>query len=497
MTNKVLASDTANYFSANRAADRTGVSVLRAAAITAGVCWSIAFVGVGLLYGLQMYGDGSIFAYAVAVQDAWAIHLHNISGRIFVYLSCFVPAEAYVALTNDPGGGVAVYGFLFFGAQLLGLGVTFSADRSRNRVIFSYACFSTACLGPLVFGFPTEMWLAHALFWPALALCHYAGGGLVGIVIVFLVLLALVLNHEGALILAFVVLTTLLLRGYRDIAFLRAVGVFAVVISIWLAVKTVFRPDDYIVGVLAAAEHNFFNIHIFTSGLFALLVIALIGYGIFFLILWRMGLEKAHAYSGAIVAVALAAYWLLFEQSIHAENRYYLRTVVFIATPVFGVLAAVHALGADGPLKLATPVLSRMTKSLSAPAMTRAVLGAVLVVTLVNAVETAKFVGAWVNYKAAIRELATSATSDPELRDPRFVSSHRIDAALNRLSWSSTTPFLSVLVAPRFAPSRLVVDPEAGYFWLSCQFATANESAARAVPVESRRLIRVHACLHR
>ena len=497
MTIKVLASDTGNYFSANRAADRTGVSVLRAAVITAGVCWSIAFVGVGLLYGLQMYGDGSIFSYAVAVQDAWAIHLHNISGRIFVYLFCFVPAEAYVALTKDPEGGIAVYGFLFFAAQLLGLGVTFVVDRSRNRIIFSYACFSTACLGPLVFGFPTEMWLTHALFWPALALCHYTNGGLVGIVIVFLVLLALVLTHEGALVFAFAVLATLLLRGYRDAAFLRAVSALAVVISIWFAIKMVFRPDDYIADVLAAAEHNFFNIHIFTSGLFALLVIAFVGYGIFFLILWRMGLEKAHAYSAAIMAVALAAYWLLFEQSIHAENRYYLRTVVFIATPVFGVLAAVYALGADGSLKLATPVLSRMTRSLSAPVMARVVLGALLVVTLVNAVETAKFVAAWVNYKAAIRELATSATSDPELGDPRFVSSHRIDAALNRLSWSSTTPFLSVLMAPRFGPSRLVVDPEAGYFWLSCQFATANERAVRAIPVESRRLIRVHACLHR
>jgi hypothetical protein len=497
MTNRVLASDSANHFFANRASDRTGVSGLRAAAVTAGVCWSIAFVGIGLFYGLQMYGDGSIFSYAVAVQDAWAIHLHNISGRIFVYLFSFVPAEAYVALSKDPVGGVAVYGLLFFAAQLLGLSATYAVDRSRNRIIFGFACFSTACLAPLVFGFPTEMWLAHALFWPALALCHYASGGLVGIVSVFLVLLALVLTHEGALVFAFAILATLLLRGYRDAAFLRAAGVLAVVIPVWFAIKMVFRPDNYIADVLDAAEHNFFNIHIFISGLFALLAIALIGYGIFFIILRRMGFENAHAYSGVIVAVVLAAYWLLFDQSIHTENRYYLRTVVFIATPVLGVLAAMYALGADGSLKLATPILSRMMKSFSTPAVARFVLGALLVVTVVNAVETAKFVAAWVSYKAAIRELATSTTSDPELGDPRFVSSHRIGGALNRLSWSSTTPFLSVLMAPRFAPSRLVVDPAAGYFWLPCQLATANERAVRAIPVESRRLIRVHACMHR
>jgi hypothetical protein len=52
-------------------------------------------------------------------------------------------------------------------------------------------------------------------------------------------------------------------------------------------------------------------------------------------------------------------------------------------------------------------------------------------------------------------------------------------------------------VAPGFAPHRLVVDPAGNYFWLSCETATANERADRAVPVETRRLVRLHACLHR
>jgi len=57
--------------------------------------------------------------------------------------------------------------------------------------------------------------------------------------------------------------------------------------------------------------------------------------------------------------------------------------------------------------------------------------------------------------------------------------------------------YLSVLVTPRFAPARLVIDPDPDYFWLSCTTATANEEADRSVPAESRRLVRVHACLHR
>jgi len=54
-----------------------------------------------------------------------------------------------------------------------------------------------------------------------------------------------------------------------------------------------------------------------------------------------------------------------------------------------------------------------------------------------------------------------------------------------------------VLVVPRFAPERLVVDPTANYFWLSCKTAADNQMADRALPMESRRLIRTHACLHR
>ena len=87
--------------------------------------------------------------------------------------------------------------------------------------------------------------------------------------------------------------------------------------------------------------------------------------------------------------------------------------------------------------------------------------------------------------------------SDPGLGNPRFVSSERLGADLNRLSWSSTTHFLSVLVAPNFTPARLVVDPTAGYFWLTCAQASASEKASLSIPVESRRLIRLHACLHR
>src|SRR5712671_2070865 len=209
---------------------RSGSDVLRALVIGVGVCWSVAFVAIALSYELQLYADGAMFSYAVAVGDVWAFHWHNISGRMSVFLLTLWPAEIYVGLGGNPAAGIVVYGLLFYLAPLAGLIATFAADRSRGRLIFVYACASTALLCPLVFGFPTEMWLAHALFWPALAVSHYAKRTVVATALVFVMVLALAFTHEGALVLAFAIVATLALRGLRDVLFLRAAAVLIVVL---------------------------------------------------------------------------------------------------------------------------------------------------------------------------------------------------------------------------------------------------------------------------
>ena len=497
MTSGISGPATVAYASRDVVSSRSDVDVLRAFAIAAGICWSVLFVLIGLRYELQMYADGSIFSYAIAVRDAWAFHWHNISDRLFVYLFCHLPAETYVELAGDPYGGIVVYGFLFFVAPLLGLIATFAADRSRGRFIFSYACLSTACLCPLVFGFPTEMWMAHALFWPTLAVCHYARSSIRGIALVFAMLLALIFTHEGALIFAVTIVATLSFRGVRDAAFVRPAGAFFVVLSIWAVVKAAFPPDPYIVDVLGSAALHVFNISILAGHLVLLLLITLASYGIVFYVVRRLSPVKASVCAASIVALGLGAHWLWFDGTLHTDNRYYLRTVLLIATPVLGVLAAAYALRADGRLNFAIPFMRRPMAAVAIDAVTRSAAGAIVLVTLVHIVETEKFVRAWRDYQAAVRTLATGALSDPALGDPHFVSSDRIGPELNRLSWSSTTHFLSVLVTPRFAPVRLVIDPNADYFWLSCTTATANQEADRTVPAESRRLVRVHACLHR
>ena len=474
---------------------RFGAEMLRAMVVGTGLCWSVAFVAVALGYGLELYADGAMFSYAVAVQDVWAFHWHNISGRMSVFLLCLLPAETYVGLSGNPRAGIIVYGLLFYLAPLAGLIGTFAADRSRGRILFVCACGSTALLCPLIFGFPTEMWLAHAVFWPALAVCHYAKRSAAGTALVFAMMLTLAFSHEGALVLACAIVATLALRGWRDASFLRAAAVLAVVLALAAAAKIMLPPDEYYAGVFLRAALHFFDPTIFQVRIVVLLFAALAGYGVIFWALSRLTPARAYLAAAFIVAAGLAIYWLRFDHAIHASSRYYLRTALVLLTPMFGAVAALSAMSADGRLAFPLPGVKRALTALR----DRAALpltAIFMLLTLVHVVETGKFVAAWRDYRAAVAALATGDPSDPALGNPHFVSSDRIASDLNRLSWFSTTPFLSVIVAD-FMPNRLVIDPAGNYFWLSCATATANARAARAVPAEARDLVRIYSCLHR
>src|SRR3954454_4542399 len=122
----------------------------RTFAIASGLTASILFIVAGALTRLEMFGDGSIFSYAVAAREAWAFHWHNISGRLFTYLYAYIVPEQIVALTGNARAGIAAYGALFLSAPLFGLLATLAADRSPQRTYFTYACVSTAVLCPLV-----------------------------------------------------------------------------------------------------------------------------------------------------------------------------------------------------------------------------------------------------------------------------------------------------------------------------------------------------------
>jgi hypothetical protein len=497
MTAEYPAQDALRRARPSQTAAGSPVRTLRVLSVASGLLCAVLFVVAGVGYDLQLYGDGSLFSYGVAAEAAWLFHWRNIADRMFVYLCCHVPAQAYVALTKHAFGGVVVYGTLFFAAPLVGLIATLAADRSPNRSIFVMGCASTALLCPLVFGFPTEVWVSHALFWPALAVCHYARESRGGAILVFVMLLALAMTHEGALIFVAAILATLALRGWSDVRFLRALALVPVVIAIWMVVRAAIQPDDYIARIILRAALHVFDLSYLVCDLVKLLPAVIAAYAVCLCVCLLLRLHNAQLLSVVLVGAALVVYWSVYDHSLHTQSRYYLRTILILGTPAMGFLAALQAIDAESARGFGIPLLPDLAGMLRSAGLARALLGAFVLVMLVHAVETAKFVTAWSHYKQAVKSLAMGTASDPALGDPRFVSAERIDDEANRLGWSSTSPFLSVLLAPKLAPARLVVDPDAGYFWLSCRTARDSADADRAIPAASRRLVRVYSCLHR
>jgi hypothetical protein len=463
--------------------------------VGAGLCWSIAFPVIALSHQLQLYGDGAMFSYAVAVRDVWAFHWHNISGRTSVFLLTLWPAEAFVGMTGNPWTGIVLYGLLFYVAPLAGLAVTYVTDRSPGRLIFVYACGSTALLCPLIFGFPTEMWLAHAMFWPALALGHHAKPTTAGALLVFIAWLLLAFTHEGALVLLLAIVATLALRGLRSAAFVRAVISLMIMIVLAAAMKIFAPPDEYYADAFLRAARHFFDPGIFKVNVVLVLLATVTAYGAILMLLSTWLPRWACICAMGLLSGMLAVYWLHFDQSVHASSRYYLRTALVIATPLLGALAALAAMTREG---IILNQAARLRHALvSPPARIRCALASFfLLVTMIHAVETAKFVTSWSDYRSAIAALAMGDESDPALGDPRFVSAGRVSPALSPLSWFSTIPYLSIILS-NFSPNGLVIDPTGNYFWLSCETATKNRDAKRAVPVQTRELVRIYSCLHR
>ena len=117
--------------------DSKDMRVLRVLVVGAGVLAAALFVGVGLAFDLQTFGDGSIFSYAVATREVWAFHWHNIATRAATYALTLAPGELAVALTGAPSSGVLVYGLCLFAAPAVSLAATYALDRAKGRPITS------------------------------------------------------------------------------------------------------------------------------------------------------------------------------------------------------------------------------------------------------------------------------------------------------------------------------------------------------------------------
>lgn len=470
--------------------ERRAITTLRKLIVVAGVACAVLFAVIGLVFQFELYGDGALFSYAVAVQDSWQFHWHNISNRATVYLFAHWPAEYYAQVTGDARGAVHFYGLLFFSAQFLGLAVTYLLDRTPRHILFTFGCLSTAVLCPLIFAAPSEMWFAHALFWSALAAAHSVSRPWLSLA-TFVTFLALAFSHEGGVVFIAAILFSIAIRRGEWPRLFYCLAATAVVLAIWIFVRIKLQPDEYTARVLHAAAWNLLNPEIFLDRVLLLLASSAGGFLVLFLAMRRAGVSQAIPISCLIVALILTAYWYFGDHDLHASHRYYLRTIVIIFTPVLGAMAVCVAFQSDlvAVVRRLWSIPRAIFAYFGATAMT-----AVLFLTIgVHSVETARFADAWEDHLTLFRKLISESARS------RFVEMDPENPQYEELPWFSTLPYLSVLVAPDFRPARLAIDPRSDYFWISCATATASvkKAGAKGIPARSRELIREYTCRHR
>jgi hypothetical protein len=439
------------------------------------LAWCAAFPLVGLPAQLHLFADGAIFSYAVAAGDAWEFHWRQIPVRAAAFLWASLPAQAWGRIFGDPAQAVALYGALHFLAPALGFAATWRAD--RTGLIRMWAALSIILLCPVVFGFPTELWTTHAAIWPALAL-FWSPGGRARWAAGTAALATVVLSHEGGLVWAGALLACLAFAPDRVNVLRRAALSLGLALTIWIAVRIAFPIAPYEAEVLTRNAWRLVTVSNLCSSLVLTAAAGLAAYCAALL------LRRGPGVAFGVAAAGLAVWWVALDTTLHAGSRYELRALLLGLTPGLLALAALHACGRVERL------------AARARAAAPAAMGALLIVTLVHAVETAKFVAAWRGEVVALRALAADGQGDPTPGDGIFVSWSNMPARFAPLSWHSTTPFLAVMVSDGYAPRRLVVHPDGNYFWFGCAAATANAAMPSAFPHATREMIRDYTCLH-
>ncbi len=417
--------------------------------------WCGVFLLAGLAAQLLLFADGGLFAYAVAAGDSWDFHFRQIPARAAAWAVTAGLGEAIGRLAGAPALGVAAYHAAFLALPALSLVATLRADRSGQ--ILPWAAASTALLLPLVFGFPTELWVAHAGFWPALALGWHAGP----LPWLAVALGITALSHEAGLLWAIGAVALLALApGWRPLrrgalALLPAMAAFALL-------KLLVRPDPYVAEVMGRVGAGFlawrpsFGHLLLTFG-------AVLGG-------WAL-LAQVTRWAPWLVAAALLAWWASGGAPLHAEGRYYARTIVFLGAALLAFLAVLVARG-----WLPRPRLDLRP--------------AFLLVALLHTGELARFTHGWLAHIQAVRALAATPGEGT-------ATVAALPPASAPFAWHSTVPFLSVMVSPGYAPARLVVDPASNYVWFGCAQAARNAAAPRALPEATRAMVSAYACAGR
>lgn len=336
---------------------------------------------IAVIYRVTAFADGSFFVLSILTADPWNFGWVSYPSRITAFVLTILPPFAVGRLTGDPTLAVGTYSAIMGALPLAGLLAT--RFLSTPGAPWPALCAaSTIVLAFNVAFFPTEMWLAHAMIWPLLALAARPGAPLAAISVLSL---ATAFVHEAAIPLVGLALVHGALAARRP----ALVAVLAAVVAAAIVVKGLAPiANDEIARTVGQNALDFLSPgNVFTN----VVVSVLMAIGLWLAL--RVALRPASA-RGEIVIVAAVCLVAAVQSVVwpgppHVLRRYIARSLIFVG------LAA--TLGAAIALQVLPGLASRIAawRERHIQPLLAAAAVIVLVSAFGHAAETARFLGHW------------------------------------------------------------------------------------------------------
>jgi hypothetical protein len=409
-----------------------------------------------VLSRVMLYGDGSFFVYAIAAGDPWGLIWSSFVTRASIYVLTVVPVAFVSGILDLTGEQIAaVNGLTFYGLQWLQyLVVVWMAwRRFPHLLVFPVAQYGLS-LG-LGFGFPSEILLSPGFFWICLFSLMYRPVPWILLITAFA---GLVFSHEFAFAGVILILAFAWLK-YRtsDAAQRLSLPQFATLAAISGAILIVWffiRMSGGGVG----GDYN--GIYVFdprrilndpTLWLITLAVIALCA----------SPLVKLEPSWRALGAIGFSSVVLTVASSFvfnFAQGRYdSARTLIGFCIVILGSIFIAQQTRwvqdkTDRPPLVLVPTLKKC----------------IVAVLAINLSASAIFLWEW---DAARRDFAYVVNGNPDPQkveivpydDARVLLSPEAAQYIDRMDFSWTWPFRSIVLARDFHPGRVIVDLDTMY----------------------------------
>lgn len=459
---------------------------------------SILYAAVFVATDLNLFYDGGLFSAVVAVGRPWEIYFCNFPARLGAYSLGVIPAAQFGRLTGSGAGAVHLYAILYICWPTLGVVATRLLDNTTDKHVSAFCNVATLTTPYYAYGFPTEVWISFALFWPTLCCCICAQSSIVRLAALFVLLPLLLFTHEAA-ILFFPILAGVAICFCRGRQRLLILATIVAVLALWAAVRGLVPACSprQLSPLQMLAGRPFVNlvsvgIAVAMAAWLVALVVAETA---------KLGRERANDLPLMAGAIVLALYVYLTADSIYGLERYPARTLVLAQTFALGcicvgqLLIERHSPGTSWAMEFATKLLERYSMNIK-----RAVVAFLGFSIVAHGYATATFVAAWMDFNKEIARIAFDGAPAPKGFATLSLEHGKVAGTQAQpRSWrlaTASTPVHVIMRAPGFETKRLVIiDASAeGPTWFNCEHGKALERAPGAIGPTSAALIRQLLC---